>query len=91
MTAIHTERIDIRTSPENKVLLVQAAELLGLNLSSFAVSTLVEAAQKVVDRHAAITMTDTDRDAFLSMMDNPPAPSAKLLRAAQRHRESVGE
>ncbi len=91
MTATHTERIDFRTSPENKNLLMQAAELLGLNLSSFAVSTLVEAAQKVVDRHAAIAMTDRDRDRFLSMMDDPPAPNAKLLLAARRHDERVVE
>ena len=91
MTAIHTERIDFRTSPENKALLVRAADLLGLNLSSFAVTTLVQEAQKVVDRHAAITLSDRDRDAFLRMLANPPAPNAKLLRAAKRHRELVGE
>ena len=92
MTTLQTDsRIDFRINAENKGLIAKAAELMGLNLTSFAIATLVSEAQKVVDQHAAIRMSDRDRDSFLHLMENPPAPNARLLRAAKRHRESVVE
>jgi uncharacterized protein (DUF1778 family) len=91
MSAIRADRIDLRINPENKSLIAKAADLLGLNLTAFAVSTLVAEAQKVVDKHATIEMCDEDRATFLRLMDNPPAPNEALRRAAARHRELVGE
>ena len=85
----HAERLGVRLSAENKGLIAQAADLLGLNVSAFTVSTLVEKAQAVVDRRAVVTMSNKDRDRFLSLLDNPPKPTAALRRAAKRHRETV--
>ena len=90
-TLPHLERLDIRLSSENKGLIAQAAELAGLNLTKFTLLTLVEKARQVVDRHAVVKMSSSDRDKFFSLLDNPPKPSDALNRAAQRHRESVAE
>lgn len=83
-------RLEVRLSKDKKALIDQAADLLGQSVSSFTVSTLVERARSVVDRHTVIKMSDSDRDRFLSLLDHPPAPNAALKRAAKRHGESVG-
>lgn len=85
----HGERLDLRISPESKSLIARAAELMGVNVTAFATSTLVEKAHAVIDRHAALTLSDRDRDRFLSLLDKAPKPNKALLRAAKRHRESV--
>ena len=84
-----TERLDVRLSPENKELIAQAADILGLNLSSFTVATLVEEARKVVDSRAVVRMSNEDRETFLALLDNPPEPADALKRAVKRHRGSV--
>lgn len=88
-TSQQSERLDVRLSPENKELIAQAAGLLGLNLSSFTVSTLVQEARRVLDRHAVVRMSDDDRERFLALLDDPPEPAEALKRAARRHRESI--
>lgn len=87
--ASHAERLDLRISPESKRLIARAAELTGVNLTAFATSTLVEKAHAVIDRHAALTLSDRDRDRFLSLLDKASKPNGALRRAARRHRESV--
>ena len=35
-------------------------------------------------------LSDADRDRFLELLENPPAPNAALKRAAQSHAERRG-
>ena len=82
-------RLGIRLTPENKSLILRAAEALGVNLSAFTVVTLVREARRVVESRTVVRLNDVDRDAFLAMLENPPAPNRALLRAARRHREGA--
>jgi len=40
---------------------------------------------------AHLHLTDRDRDIFLAALEKPPAPNARLLRAALMHAENVCE
>jgi uncharacterized protein (DUF1778 family) len=82
-TITHNTRLDVRLPEEQKKLIEQAAGLLGQSVSSFTVSAAVREAQDVVGRSITIRLSNRDRDAFLAAMDNPPAPNAKLRKAAR--------
>src|SRR3546814_18653067 len=45
-----------------------------------------EAARRVLDEHERIGLTGRDREAFLDLVLNPPAPNTRLVRAFKRHR-----
>ena len=85
----HDRRLAIRLKPEHKGVIAQAADLLGLSLSAFTVSTLVDRARQVVSEHASITMNKEDSDRFLAMLDHPRRPNERLKQAKRRHSESV--
>jgi hypothetical protein len=39
---------------------------------------------------SALAVSDRDRDLFLSLLDNPPAPNEALKKAAARHKRRRG-
>ena len=84
-------RLDVRLSEEKKRRIEQAASYLGQTVSAFTVATLVREAEEVVERFGMMRLTDRDRDAFLSALDNPPRPNARLRKAAKRHAKTVAE
>lgn len=82
-------RIDLRLNSEAKDLIQQAAELRNQTVTQFAVSALTEAAGMVVAEYERRALSDRDRDRFLTLLENPPAPNTKLRRAAASHRKNV--
>jgi uncharacterized protein (DUF1778 family) len=80
-------RLDIRLKPDTKDLIQQAAELRNETLTQFVISTLSEAAEKVVAAHERTVLSDRDRDLFLKLLDAPPKPNKALKTAAMRHRK----
>lgn len=79
-----SERFSFRLESEKKQLIERAAAIRGLSLTDFAILTLCREAQEVLRSEHVLVLSDADRDAFLAALDNPPAPSAKALRAAER-------
>lgn len=89
-TAIGEEaRLNFRLDPAIKELIERAAGYSGETVTSYAVSTLVRDARRVVQEHEQTTLSDRDREIFLSLLDDPPAPTDALRRAAARHRELI--
>ncbi len=84
-------RLDVRLPEEKKRRIEQAASYLGQSVSAFTVATLVREAEEVVERFGMMQLSDRDRDAFLSALDNPPQPNARLRKAAKRHAKTVAE
>jgi uncharacterized protein (DUF1778 family) len=81
--------LDVRLAGEHKQLIQRAAELLGESISAFTVSTLVHEAQQVVERFSSLQLSDRDRDSFLSALDAPPEPNARLRKAAEAHAQGL--
>lgn len=88
-TSSQNARLDVRLLEENKKLIEQAAGYLGQTVSAFTVATLVREAERVVERFGMLQLSDRDRDAFLSALDNPPRPNARLRKAARQHAKKV--
>jgi uncharacterized protein (DUF1778 family) len=79
-------RINFRLDASKKQLIEQAAAAKGLTLTQFATSTLCREAKEVLESDQILVLANRDRDEFLAALDNPPAPSEKLLRAAAAYK-----
>lgn len=84
-------RVDFRTTGEIRSLLEHAATLQGMTLAEFAKYTLVREANQVIAEHETRTLSDRDRDRFLALLDEPPAPNEALLAAAEDVKRAVQE
>jgi uncharacterized protein (DUF1778 family) len=79
--ATTTTRLEFRLRPESKELIEQAAQLLGMTVSEFANSRLVQLARQIIAEHNITRLTDRDRDIFLAMLDADSKPNAALRKA----------
>lgn len=80
------ERIDLRTSPEIKELIVRAASSAGMSVSAFLLGTAQERARQILAEKERITLTSRDWNAFAKALDNTEKPRPKLSAAMKRHR-----
>ncbi len=81
-TAERTRRslVNLRVSADDRDLITRAAEALGKNRSEFMLDAARQAARDaLLDR--TLFRLDSDRfDAFVALLDAPPAPNEKLKR-----------
>lgn len=81
------ERIDLRTSPEIKELIVRAASTAGVSVSAFLLGAAQERAKQVLAQREMITLTSRDWNAFARALDAADKPRPKLSAAIKRHRD----
>jgi uncharacterized protein (DUF1778 family) len=88
MTAVaqNHERIDLRTSPEIKELIVRAATTAGMSVSAFLLGTAQERARQILAEQEMMTLTSRDWNAFAKALDKADKPRPKLSAAMKRHR-----
>ena len=72
--------VNLRVSADDRDLIARAAEALGKNRSEFMLDAARQAARDaLLDR--TLFRLDSDRfDAFVALLDAPPAPNEKLKR-----------
>ena len=76
-------RVSLRIRPEEKALLLRAAALNHTDLTDFMVRHSVRAAKSVIREADHIRLSERDSMLVLDLLENPPAPNAKLLAAAR--------
>ena len=76
-------RVSLRIRPEEKALLLRAAALNHTDLTDFMVRHSVRAARSVIREADHIRPSERDSMLVLDLLENPPAPNAKLLAAAR--------
>ena len=81
------ERIDLRTSPEIKELIVRAATTAGMSVSAFLLGTAQERAKQILADTEMMTLCTRDWNAFANALDNADKPRPKLSAAMKHHRE----
>jgi uncharacterized protein (DUF1778 family) len=86
-TSNSIERIDLRTSPEIKELIVRAAGTSGVSVSAFLLNAGQLRARQVLAESEAVTLTPRDWDAFVTALDEIDKPRPKLAAAVQRYRD----
>lgn len=78
----HNERLSLRIAAEEKSILMRAAALEHTHLTDFVISKVVSAARQVIERHERIELSERDSLRVLELLEDPPAPNAKLMAAA---------
>lgn len=84
-----TARLEVRITPEQKDLFSRAAALTGRSLSDFVVAHAYDAATRTVQEHETMLLSASDRKIFVSALLNPPAPGARLRKAARRYKQQA--
>ena len=84
---VRDDRIEIRTTKEEKRLLMAAAEHERLDLTSFIMRNALPAARDVIEKADRIVLSERDTKRVLELLENPPEPTEALIRAARRWRE----
>lgn len=84
-------RLEARITAEQKDLLSRAAALLGRSLTDFVITSAYETAARTIREHEAMVLSERDRKVFVSALLNPPAPGARLRKAARRYKQRFGE
>ena len=82
--ATRNDRIELRTTKEEKRLLVAAAAHERLDVASFIMRSVLPLARDVVDRAERIVLSERDTERVLDLLENPPKPTKALLAAARR-------
>jgi uncharacterized protein (DUF1778 family) len=83
-TATRDDRIELRTTKEEKRLLASAAAYERLDVTSFIMRNVLPVAREVVDRAERIVLSERDSARVLKLLENPPKPTKALLAAARR-------
>lgn len=77
-------RIDLRVSPEFKILFSRAAEIAGVSLSAFVTESARQRAMELVEQHERIVLNNQARDMLLKAMNSQQTHGKALSRAANR-------
>ena len=83
-------RLNVRLPGKLKKMIEAAAVHTGQTVSEFAVSTLVEQAQRVIQQSTVMELSNRDRDVFLKALDDLNAkPNLALRKAAKNYKRLV--
>jgi uncharacterized protein (DUF1778 family) len=77
------ERLALRISVADKAKIMRASALAHTDLTGFIVETAVQAADRVIEEAEHVKLSKRDSLRVLELLDHPPAPNARLLKAAQ--------
>jgi uncharacterized protein (DUF1778 family) len=79
-------RIELRIKPEEKALLSRAAALQRQDLTGFILRTVLPAAESIVEKSERLQLSERDSLRVLDLLEKPPKPPARLVRAARARR-----
>jgi uncharacterized protein (DUF1778 family) len=83
------ERLEARISADKKIILKSAADLSGRTLTDFVINSAYEAAIRVIQEYQQLHLSVKDRETFVRILLNAPAPSDKLSKAAKEYKRNV--
>ncbi len=77
------KRIALRVRPADKALIMRAAAFAQSDMTTFILQAAVREARSVVEEHERVELTERDSRLVRELLENPPAPNAKLRKAAR--------
>lgn len=83
-------RLEARLTPEQKELLLEAAQISGFSLTEFVVASAVEAAKRTIQEQTILKLSKNDSEVFVNALLNPPEPGEKLRDSAKRYKQRMG-
>lgn len=81
------DRIELRASHKERDRLLEAAMFSGMTLSAFLRQAALEKSEDVLKSRDTLSLSDRDRDLFLSALEAPPKPNKSLHQAFQKYKK----
>lgn len=78
-----SSRVALRIRSADKALIMRAVALEQTDMTSFILRTALREAHSIIEEHERIKLTLRDSRLVLDLLEHPPAPSAKLRKAAR--------
>jgi uncharacterized protein (DUF1778 family) len=75
------ERMNLRLRRQEKAALMRAAALKNTDLTDFVLQPALREAKAVIEEAERIQLSERDSLMVLNLLENPPAPNAKLRAA----------
>jgi len=76
-------RVELRLRPEDKATLMRAALLKRLDLTGYILGNVLPQAQTEIAEAERLRLSERDSLRVLALLENPPAASDRLVRAAK--------
>jgi uncharacterized protein (DUF1778 family) len=77
-------RMSLRIRSEEKALLLRAVAMQHTDLTDFVLQHALRAARNVIEKAEQVKLSERDSLRVLDLLENPPAPNARLMAAAKR-------
>lgn len=88
--ATRSERLEARISKAQKTLFLRAATVQGRSLTDFLIASVQEAAERTLQAHDVLTLSERDRKIFVAALVKPAAPGKALRQAMKRYKKRTG-
>ena len=79
------ERLEARVTAQQKALFREAADLQGVTLTDFIVSSVHQAAMRILEARHVLAVSRNDQQVFVQALLRRAAPNARLRAAWARH------
>jgi uncharacterized protein (DUF1778 family) len=76
-------RVALRVRAADKAVIMRAVALAQTDMTTFILRTALREAQLVIEEHERAKLTERDSRLVMELLENPPAPNAKLRKAAR--------
>lgn len=83
--------IHFRVSPDEREIIEKAIIISDQTLTEFATRSLINSANKILEREYVTTLSNQDRDRLLAMLDADEEPNEALRQAAEIHNRLITE
>jgi len=76
-------RMPLRIRAEEKAMLLRAVALQHTDLTDFVIQNAMRAAKAIIEEADHVQLSERDSLLVLDLLENPPAPNARLLAAVK--------
>ncbi len=76
-------RLSLRIRAQDKAVLMRAVALENTDLTDFVIRTALQVAKTVIEQAERVPLSERDSLRVLAALEQPPAPNARLLAAAE--------
>jgi len=84
-SALKHERMHLRLDRVAKRKIERAAAYAGKTTSDFVLSSVVDAADRILAQHETVTLSERDWDAFRDALMDPPPLTPAMRKAIKRY------
>jgi uncharacterized protein (DUF1778 family) len=81
--AENNNRLALRVRPADKATIMRAVAIAQTDMTTFILDTALREAQAIIEESERVKLTARDSLRVLDLLENPPAPNAKLRKAAR--------